>query len=329
VSKLEFVVGATAKGPRPTLAAHLREHAQVSWSRAQTLCERGKVSVDGEIVLDPSRRVGRGARVELDERRPAPRPQTVPIVFEDAHLVVLDKPSGMSSVPYEKREAGTAMDAVRDAWRADGRKATETPLFVVHRIDKDTSGLIAFAKSKLAERGLQKLFRAHDVERTYLCVAHGRVGDRRIESRLVEDRGDGLRGSTRAPRGGKRAVTHVRAVEVLPDTTLCEVQLETGKTHQIRIHLAEQGHPLVGERVYVRDYLRRVGEPIPSPRLLLHAATLGFVHPITGARVSLSAPLPAQFLATLEQLRARPSLPAPTPARRPARTASAPGRRPR
>jgi 23S rRNA pseudouridine1911/1915/1917 synthase len=289
------------------------------------LCERGKVAVDGEIVLDPARRVGRGAHIEVDERRVAPRPPTVPIVFEDPHLVVIDKPAGMSSVPYEKREAGTAMDAVRDAWRQDARRATEVPLYVVHRIDKDTSGLIAFAKTKLAERALQALFRAHEVERSYVCVAHGRVGDLRIESRLVEDRGDGLRGSTRAPKGGKRAVTHVRAVETLPDTTLLEVRLETGKTHQIRIHLAELGHPLVGERVYVRDYVRRTGEPIDAPRLLLHAATLGFSHPVTGAKVALSAPLPPLFNETVQMLRRRPAPPLLAPSR-PARTTAAPRR---
>jgi 23S rRNA pseudouridine1911/1915/1917 synthase len=219
----------------------------------------------------------------------------------------------MSSVPYEKREAGTAMDAVRDAWRVEGRRATEQPLFVVHRIDKDTSGLLAFAKTKEAEKALQRLFRTHDVERTYLCVVHGRVGDRRIESRLVDDRGDGLRGSTRTPTQGKRAVTHVRAIEVMPDTTLLEVRLETGKTHQIRIHLSEQGHPLVGERVYVRDYLRRVGEPIECPRLLLHAATLGFSHPITGAKIALRSEPPPAFERQLRLMRKR--RPAPSPAR--------------
>ncbi len=323
--KLELTAR-TAAGGRPTLAALLREHGKVTWSRAQTLCQRGKVTVDGEVVTDPARRVRAGARVEVDERRPTPRPETVPIAFEDAHVVVVDKPSGISSVPYEKREGDTAMDAIRDAWRQEGRRATEAALHVVHRIDKETSGLLAFAKTKLAERKLQALFRAHDVERTYLCVAHGRVGDRRIETRLVEDRGDGLRGTTRAPKGGKRAVTHVRALEALPDTTLLEVRLETGKTHQIRIHLAEQGHPLVGERVYIRDYARR-REPIPCPRLLLHAATLAFAHPITGVRVALESPLPEAFSAALRSLRARPE--APPPPRSPAATASAPRRRPR
>ena len=296
-----------------TVAALVRRRlsadgAEVPWSRARELCTRGKVTLDGVTALDPAARVKRGQMLAVDEHARTPKPSSAAdIVFEDAHVVVLDKPTGVSSVPYEKRESGTAMDMIRAAWRHEGRRATTTPLFVVHRIDKETSGLLAFAKTKLAERELQALFRAHDVERTYLCVAHGRMPDRRIESMLVTDRGDGLRGSTHSPGKGKRAVTHVRAVEELPLVTLCEVKLETGKTHQIRIHLAEAGHPLVGERVYIRDYTFKGHEPLPSSRLLLHAATLGFVHPVTGARVQLSSPLPDDFTAELSKLRPRGS----------------------
>ncbi len=308
MSKISFNAPGKPHGERPpTLAALLRLKEGCTWGRAQTLCERGKVSVNGVIEIDAAARPRPGDVIEIDEARPRPKPKTVPIVFEDAHLVVIDKPAGISSVPYEEREIGTAMDAVRDAWRAQGKRATETPLLVVHRIDKDTSGLIAFAKTKPAEKAMGGLFRTHDIERTYICVAHGAVLDTRVESRLVEDRGDGLRGSAKQPRQGKRAVTHVKRLEAMPDTTLLEVKLETGKTHQIRIHLAELGHPLVGERVYVRDYTRRTGDPIASPRLLLHAATLGFVHPITGEKVALSSPLPPAFEAELDALRSRPS----------------------
>jgi 23S rRNA pseudouridine1911/1915/1917 synthase len=293
-----------------TVAAAVRRRLGegTPWSRARELCARGKVIVDGAAALDAAARVRRGQEIVIDEHKKAPKPEAAAnIVFEDAHVVIIDKPAGVSSVPYEKRELGTAMDSIRAAWRHAGRKATQTPLHVVHRIDKETSGLLAFAKTKLAERELQALFRAHDVERTYVCVAHGRVRDRRIESFLVTDRGDGLRGSTRRPGQGKRAVTHVRVLEELPLATVCEVRLETGKTHQIRIHLAEDGHPLVGERVYVRDFGKRGGEPLPSSRLLLHAATLGFEHPVTHKRVQLSSPLPDDFTSELARLRRRGS----------------------
>jgi 23S rRNA pseudouridine1911/1915/1917 synthase len=137
------------------------------------------------------------------------------------------------------------------------------------------------------------------MERTYLCVAHGAVTSRRIESFLVEDRGDGIRGSTTRHDQGKRAVTHVESREALLHATLCQVTLETGKTHQIRIHLSEAGHPLVGEPVYIRDY---TGPVLTSARMMLHAATLGFEHPVTGAHVALRSPLPPDFVAVVDRL---------------------------
>ena len=177
------------------------------------------------------------------------------------------------------------------------------PLYTVHRLDKDTSGLLCFAKTKLAERGLHRVFKQHLAERSYLAVAHGRVLPGRIESHIQANRGDGLRGSNPRGREGQRAVTHVDVLEPLARATLCRVRLETGRTHQIRIHLAEQGHPLVGETVYVRDLLRAGQQPIAAERLLLHAETLGFTHPVTGAELRWTSETPADFLAILQRLR--------------------------
>ena len=288
-----------------TLAALARQHGlAASWSEARRLATTGKLFVDGAPLLDPVARPPAGTVVELRMR--APRAFARPpgeIVFDDSQVVVFDKPAGVSSVPYEERESNTAMDLIRGHWRARGGRATETPLHVVHRIDKDTSGLIVFAKTKGAERALAALFRSHEIERTYLCVVHGTINDRRIESRLVEDRGDGLRGATRREGQGKRAVTHVHALAPAgPHATLCEVRLETGKTHQIRIHLAENGYPLVGERVYIRDYTARGHEPLPSPRLLLHAATLGFPHPVSGEPLRFESAPPPDFDRALRAL---------------------------
>lgn len=301
---------ATSADAGKSLTAFVRERLGISWSRARQHVATGKVLVDGAPCTDAGARLVPGSNVALRMNAPRPRApaQQVRIVHEDAHVVVVDKPAGVSSVPYEPRETGTAMDLLRDAWRRKHPDATRVPLHVVHRIDKATSGLLAFAKTKRAEIGLAAQLRSHTVERAYLCVAHGAVRAGRIESRLVRDRGDGLRGSTRHPGQGKRAVTHVEVLERLAGASLCRVRLETGKTHQIRIHLAERGHPLVGETVYVRDYLARGGQPIPSPRLLLHAATLGFTHPLTGRRVALESPVPEDFARVLERLRqARPS----------------------
>jgi len=270
-----------------TLAALVRDRMELPWSKAKKLVSTGKVFVDGDRVTDPGHRLRGDESIEVRHAAPRPRDRAreVQILFEDAHVVLIDKPSGISSVPYERGERGTALDLIRDAWRRKGLRATDVPLHVVHRIDKDTSGVMVFAKSKRAELDLARQFREHTIERVYHCIAHGQVRAARIESKLVRDRGDGLRGSARPGQRGKRAVTHVEPIVDLPGATLCRVQLETGKTHQIRIHLSERGHPLVGERVYIRDFVAAGNEPIPSPRLMLYAATLAFAHPITGAPV--------------------------------------------
>jgi 23S rRNA pseudouridine1911/1915/1917 synthase len=313
-----FELDATDAGV--TLAAALRRRlAGESWNDVRALCTTGKVTVDGERALDPAGRMKAGQRIEL--RPNAPKPHTVPagfrIAFEDAHLVVIEKPSGVTSVPYERKETGTALDLIRASWKRAGKRATVTPLYTVHRIDKDTSGLLVFAKTKLAERALHEVFQRHTAARAYLAVAEGNVTAARIESQLVADRGDGIRGSTRHPNPSQSqlAITYVeplrhyarkstgpagRAGSIV--ATLCRVRLETGRTHQIRIHLSERGHPLVGETVYIRDLLRDGRQPLPAPRLMLHAALLGFPHPVTGAAISLQAAPPEDFMKVIESL---------------------------
>jgi 23S rRNA pseudouridine1911/1915/1917 synthase len=301
-----------------TLAAALRRRlAGESWSDVRALCTTGKVSLDGEREFDPAARVAAGQRIEL--RPNAPKPHTLPagfrIAFEDAHLVVIEKPSGITSVPYERKDAGTALDLIRASWKRAGKRATATPLYTVHRIDKDTSGLLVFAKTRLAERALHEVFQRHTAARAYLAVAEGDVTAARIESQLVADRGDGIRGSTRHAGQGQLAITYVESLRHYTRkstgpagraggiaATLCRVRLETGRTHQIRIHLSECGHPLVGETVYIRDLLRAGRQPLPAPRLMLHAGLLGFPHPVTGEPIELRAEPPADFVAVLESL---------------------------
>jgi 23S rRNA pseudouridine1911/1915/1917 synthase len=313
-----------------TLAAALRARLpEQSWSALRRLCETGKVRVNGARTLDPATRLGPDALVELDLNRPRPRVE-IPgfaIAFEDPHLIVIEKPAGVSSVPFAEKETGTAMDLIRAAWRSDRAHATRQPLYVVHRLDKETSGLLCFAKSKVGERGLHEIFQRHLATRTYLAVCEGAVTPGRIESVLVPDRGDGLRGS--ADRGGgpdrstrrsssgrpgkatqpgqetQRAVTHVEVIERLAGASLCRIRLETGRTHQIRIHLSEQGHPVLGDRVYCRDFLRAGGRPVEVERLMLHAEHLGFLHPAGGQPVACTTPPPPAFAAAVERLRAR------------------------
>ena len=300
--------------PEPTVAAVVRDQRGVSWSRARDLCTQGRVTVNGERCLDPALRVSPGAVVVVDERAPKLRTGALPesaIVFSDRDVVVVDKPAGMLSVADEPGNKDTLVDWTRILLRRMGGRGSDRELGVVHRLDKETSGLMVFARTLEAKRILADQFRAHDIERVYHAIAHGTVAAKRIETHLIEDRGDGIRGSYghfRRPRGGippdaKRSITHVRPIAPLAGATLVECRLETGRQHQIRIHLSEIGHPLVGERVYIRDY---AGRRIESLRPMLHARVLGFAHPRTGRRVSFEREAPDDFRAMIESLRPAP-----------------------
>jgi len=247
--------------------------------------------------------------------RPAGAGPPVPVVrYADAHLVVADKPAGLTTMrhPEEAAEFGargrrflppTLADLLPEllAGRVPGRRPR---VRAVHRLDKETSGLVVFALTPAAETHLGRQFRAHTIERRYLALVRGRPREGRIESWLVPDRGDGRRGSGTEPGVGQRAVTHVRIVEELGPYTLVECRLETGRTHQVRIHLGEAGAPLCGERLYDRPVH---GAPLPdgsgAGRVMLHAAVLGFEHPATGERLVWESALPADMEALLRRLR--------------------------
>jgi 23S rRNA pseudouridine1911/1915/1917 synthase len=187
------------------------------------------------------------------------------------------------------------------------------PVRAVHRLDRDTSGLMVFARTIPAERHLVQQFKAHTIHRSYLAIVHGAPEAQTIQSQLVRDRGDGRRGSARDPqdKSGQRAVTHIRPLERLGDYSLIECRLETGRTHQIRIHLSELGHYLCGDKVYCQPLFQptRVDKS-GAPRLALHAQELGLVHPISGQELHFTMPLPPDLQKFLERLRGtRPSNP--------------------
>lgn len=306
------------------LAGFLRARTGRPWREVKRLIGSGKVFLDGAPARVEGLRLRGGQSVELRMSAPRPRerpegpaPEALELVHEDAHLVVIDKPAGISSVPYEEGEERSAMDLVYARWRAQGRKDARG-LLKVHRIDKVTSGLLVYARSEHARVALDRLFRRHAIERAYLALAEGDVPPGTIDQPLVKDRGDGLRWVARAgqtPR--KEAITHVEVLERLPAAeprpgsagagpcraTLCRVTLETGRTHQIRIHLAANGHPLLGEHVYARDWFQRGAPLLPAPRLMLHATLLGFPHPVSQAPLRFERPPPPDFQAVLAALR--------------------------
>ncbi len=308
------MTGENAPSPYPTVATVVREQLGCAWSRARKLCTEGRVTVDGERCLDPAARVTRSAVVVVDATGPRLRATGAlaeeAIVFFDRDVVVVEKPAGMLSVADEAGNKDTLGHHLRTLLRRVDRKENDAALGVVHRLDRDTSGLMAFTRNASAHRELSAQFRDHTVERAYHAIAHGEVHAGRIETDLILDRGDGLRGShghykrshEEPPREARNAITHVKPLERLEGTTLVECRLETGRQHQIRIHLAEHGHPIVGETVYIRDY---VGTPIAAPRAMLHARALGFTHPRTGKAVYFEREAPEDFQRMVEKLRGR------------------------
>ncbi len=317
---------------RRTVAELIRRHAHCSWPEARRLIHAGRVRVDGRPCADPNQRLAAGQRLQFDpykvtpparlrQERPAPRlPDDLPepyLRFVDAHVVVVHKPAGLTTMrhQHEAAEFGRRAKKFLPVTLADllpTLLASAQPdgkgdrVRAVHRLDKETSGLVVFARTPAAESHLGRQFRAHAVDRTYLALVRGRAKSERVESYLVADRGDGRRGSGTKAGGGQRAVTHVRVVEELGEYTLVECRLETGRTHQVRIHLGERGTPLCGERIYDRPLH---GKPLPddsgAARPALHAASLGFEHPATGQRMHWDAPLPADMRKVLKALRQR------------------------
>ena len=301
----------------PTVAAVVREKTGASWSRARQLCSDGRVTVDGQRCLDPATRILPDAVVVVDEH--APKVEKGPlakeaIVFYDRDVVVVEKPAGMLSVADEPGNKETLVDYTRTLLRRIDKRGVDAPLGVVHRLDRDTSGLMMFTRTAAAKRLMTEAFTEHDIERVYHAIAHGDVPEKRMESHFLLDRGDGLRGShghfRRAkgdpPPESRLAITYVKPIAALRGATLVECRLETGRQHQIRIHLSELGHPLLGEFVYIRDYR---GEKIDAPRTMLHARTLGFAHPASGKRVSFTREAPPDFQAMLESLQLRSASP--------------------
>lgn len=317
---MRFTVPASGAGG--TLAAALRGAAPgLAWRAAKALCVAGRVAVDGVATRDPAARVARGAVVDVLPMAAAPAREGL-IVHLDAAVAVVEKPAGILTTPVRRSDRDTLLHRAAAAVRRDdarrGRTGSPT-LRAVQRLDRDTSGLVVFARTVGAERALQSQLKGRTVWRRYLALVAGHAHDATLTTHLVEDRGDGLRGSWERTASGRRgeappesarvAITHVSVERRFADATLVACRLETGRQHQIRIHLSEAGTPLLGETIYVRNAAGKAASR-RAPRPMLHAAGLGFLHPTTHRELRFESPPPPDFTALLSALAAPAGAPA-------------------
>ena len=280
-SKERFTVAADDAGLR--LDQVIPKHVPgLSRRKARAVIDLGGVFVDRTRIKVASRYVkpGQVIEVNLGGALTAALPPPVPtIVFVDEHVIIADKPTGLVTAPTPESDRGDLLDQLTKLYGE---------VYLVHRIDLPTSGLLVFARTRDANKRLGDAFKVHDIEREYRAVA---VGD--VEAHTID-----------RPVDGKRAVTHVSVIEKLAGATLVSARLETGRTHQIRLHLAGEGTPLAGDREHGGEKSRTF---VPrAPRLALHAARLGFVHPASGERVLFESAMPADLAAWIARLRVTP-----------------------
>ena len=300
---VRFTVSPSSVGGR--LDAVLAERDEMeSRAEAQRLIDAGHVLVNGEVKAKRYRL----AAGDVVEAALGPEPRApgelraealdVPIVFADEHIVVVDKPAGMVTHPSKGHDEGTLVHGLLGAGIAGGDDPDRPG--IVHRLDRDTSGLMLVARTERAHRRLSRMMRDRDIERRYLALVHGEFPPALTVDRPI---GRDPRRRTRqavVPVGGKEAITHFRTVERLGHLTLVEARLETGRTHQVRVHLEAAGHPVVGDPLYGQ------GRPAHGlDRQFLHAYRLALPHPETGDEMSFESTLPDDLDAALAAARVR------------------------
>ncbi|WP_279349559.1 RluA family pseudouridine synthase [Erythrobacter litoralis] len=292
----------------------LAQGTDLSRERIKTLIAQGHVEIAGKLATSPSAKVEAGTpyRIAL----PAPEPleteaQAIPldIVFEDADLIVVNKPAGMVVHPAAGNRDGTLVNALLHHCRGQlsGINGVERP-GIVHRIDKDTSGLLVVAKSDAAHEGLARQFADHSIIRRYqaICAGHPNPRDGMIGGRIGRSDKDRKKMAVLPPgaKRGKHAVTHYRTDRTFAHAALIECRLETGRTHQVRVHCQSIGNPLLGDPVYGRTpkALKPVLEHLGFARQALHATRLGFSHPISGESLDFRAEMPSDMRELIDEI---------------------------
>jgi 23S rRNA pseudouridine1911/1915/1917 synthase len=296
----------------------------VSRTRIKALIEAGEVSVEGVTERDPATRLSEGLRILFE----APPPENAPlrgenlpldVIFEDEHLIVIDKPAGLVVHPAPGHAGGTLVNALISHCgdSLSGIGGVRRP-GIVHRLDKDTSGLLVVAKTDAAHQGLAEMFADHgrtgSLEREYLAVVWGRfdVSAGKIDAALARHPHHREKMAVTREDRGRRAVTHWEVEEAFGPASLIVCRLETGRTHQIRVHMAAIGRPLLGDSVYGAGFKTKAAQLSENARTALaalgrqalHAAALGFEHPITGERLRFDSPPPKDLARLIECLRA-------------------------
>lgn len=279
------------------LAAHVEA---LSRSRIQALMANGAITAQGAPLSSKSK-LADGAEIEIALPDPAPAepvPEDIPldILYEDDSVIVVNKPAGMVVHPAPGHDSETLVNALLfhcDNLKGVGGVARPG---IVHRLDMDTTGILVVAKDEASLNNLAAQFQSHTTEKTYFALVHGAPGplSGKIEGAIGRHPTDRKKMAFDPPRGGKPAVTHWSIEKKLTQTTLLRVRIETGRTHQIRVHLSHVGLPIVGDQLYGK---RQLDAKIPDcpPRQMLHAAEFSFDHPATGKRMTFSAPLPKDF----------------------------------
>jgi len=286
----------------------------LSRERIKALLDEGRISLDGAAASQASLKPAAGTTFAIDVPVAAPAEaiaQDIPlnIVFEDEHLIVVDKPAGLVVHPAAGNLDGTLVNALLHHCRGQlsGIGGVVRP-GIVHRIDKETSGLLVVAKTDAAHEGLAKQFADHSIHRAYLAIVAGvpKPTSGTVSGHIGRSDHDRKKMAVLHPlnKRGKHAVTHYRLLEALGLASLVECRLETGRTHQVRVHMSSIGHPLLGDPVYGRNpqRLRSILTQLHFARQALHAAELGFTHPVTGAAQNFVSALPADMAGLLVEL---------------------------
>lgn len=285
----------------------------LSWRQIREAIAKGQVTVAGAIERDEAFETPDDDAVEINRNRPAQSRARAnfEILHEDEHIIVLNKPAGLLSIPSSP-DAGSSEDTVLKRVREymAFKLGHKSYVGMLHRLDRDTSGSLAVALSKDAHAAGREMFKHHEFERHYLAIVQGipRPSHGTIEAKISTGYRSGRRKLVDDDDEGLEASTDYRVKEYLNDAALLELRLHTGRQHQIRLHLEQLGHPLLGERVYAEGDARqsRVGKvKVDARRNMLHAWTLAFPHPLTGAPIAVEAPLPEDFETILNKLRLR------------------------